>query len=61
MRGRGSKLGKFEKHVLFELPILISSLKFISRGLIFANSPLLKNFAWINFREKPQNSRNREI
>ena len=59
MRGRGSKLGKFEKHVLFELPILISSitdevLKFISRGLIFANSPFSKILRGLIFAKSPK-------
>ena len=46
-RGRGSKLGKFERMYFLNHPIPISSIaeeffKFISRGLIFANSHFSK-------------------
>ena len=43
-RRRGSKLGKFENMYFLNHPIPISSIadEFISRGLIFAKSPKIR-------------------
>ena len=65
MRGRGSQLGKFERMYCFNDPIPISSVAYefliFFTWINFREYPLLKNFASINFREKPKNSRNRKI